>query len=88
MSPSRFEIDPEILLAASIEIDDRDEVFWAIYSTDPIGTWSRPSSMDISLHHYPDALRIFATLAPVPGLSGWLIQEGTVTAVPLQIIAA
>ena len=89
-SPYRYEIHPDDLLRATIEVDDADEVFWAIVHSH-VASPARPSPTDIGLAFYPDALYVLVSLHadeadPKTGDAGvraWRILDGQVHEVEL-----
>ena len=90
-SPYRYEIDPTELLRLTIEIDDADEVFWAIVHSHTHSP-AVPSPTDIGLAFYPDSLYLLVSLDPdaadpatgEPGLRAWRIVEGVTSEVGLR----
>lgn len=82
-SPFRYEIDPDELLRLTIETDATDEVFWAIVHSHTHSP-AVPSSTDLRLAFYPDALYMLVSLDPgeadpVSGaelLRAWRILDG------------
>jgi len=97
-SPYRYEIDPQALLRLTMEIDERDEVFWAIVHSH-VRTAARPSPTDIGLAFYPDALYVLVSLAddgldasgdpaaPAPSVRAWRIVDAHVHEVDLEVSA-
>ena len=91
-SPVRYSIDPDDLLALTIETDDADEVFWAIVHSH-VASPARPSPTDLRESHYPDALYILVSLStaeasPETGresIRAWRIVDGAVHEVALSI---
>ena len=91
-SPVRYSIDPDDLLALTIETDDADEVFWAIVHSH-VASPARPSPTDLRESHYPDSLYILVSLAHSeahvasgqPGVRAWRIVDGGVHEVALSI---
>jgi [CysO sulfur-carrier protein]-S-L-cysteine hydrolase len=91
-SPVRYAIDPDDLLALTIETDDADEVFWAIVHSH-VASPARPSPTDLRESHYPDSLYILVSLSSAeadPGtgherLRAWRIVDGAVHEVRLSI---
>jgi proteasome lid subunit RPN8/RPN11 len=90
-SPYRYSIDPDDLLRLTIETDDRDEAFWAIFHSH-VASPARPSPTDVRESHYPDALYVVVSLAPseaaadgTPGVRAWRIVDGAVHEVELTI---
>ena len=91
-SPVRYSIDPADLLRLTIEIDDADEVFWAIVHSH-VASPARPSPTDLRESHYPDSLYILVSLDPAeadmsagaPSLRAWRIVDGGVHEVALTI---
>lgn len=91
-SPYRYEIHPDDLYRVTVAADDADEVFWAIVHSH-VKSPAVPSSTDIGLAFYPDALYILVSLAddeadPVsgePSLRAWRIVDGAVDEVALEV---
>ena len=91
-SPFRYEIHPDDLLRVLLEIDDADEVTWGIVHSH-VRSPARPSSTDVGLALYPDALYLLVSLAeseadPATGaesLRAWRILDGSVFEVALAI---
>ena len=54
-SPYRYLMDPDEQLRVLLEIDDADEVVWAIVHSH-VASPPRPSATDVGLATYPDAL--------------------------------
>jgi proteasome lid subunit RPN8/RPN11 len=89
-SPYRYEIDPMELLRLTIATDDADEVFWGIVHSHTHSP-ARPSSTDIGLAFYPDALYVLVSLSEdeadpstgEPGIRAWRICDGAVFEVGL-----
>jgi proteasome lid subunit RPN8/RPN11 len=82
-SPLRYRIDAADLLRLTIETDDADEVFWAIFHSH-VRSPAVPSPTDINGAQYPDALYILVSLAeaeadPASGdlsVRAWRIVDG------------
>jgi proteasome lid subunit RPN8/RPN11 len=85
-SPYRYRIDPEEQLRVMLEIDDRDEVVWAIFHSHT-GSPAEPSPTDRRLAFYPGALYLIASLADRerPEIRGWTIRGDAVTEVEVAI---
>ncbi len=84
-SPYRYEIDPGDLLRLTIATDDADEVFWAIVHSH-VRSPAYPSTTDVGLAFYPDALYLLVSLAaPEPALGAFRIVDGTIHPVELLI---
>jgi len=89
-SPLRYRIDAQDALRLTIETDDADEVFWAIFHSH-VRSPAVPSPTDIAAAQYPDALYVLVSLAeeqadPVTGelsVRGWRIVEGATYEVEL-----
>jgi proteasome lid subunit RPN8/RPN11 len=84
VSPYRYLMDPEEQLRVLLEVDDNDEIVWAIVhshvSSPPV-----PSMTDVGLAAYPDALYLICSFAaPDPELRGWTIVGGAVNEVVLE----
>ena len=90
-SPFRYEIHPDDLLRLTIQIDDADEVFWAIVHSH-VASPAIPSPTDLGLAFYPDALYVLVSLHPDaaepgsrdPGVRAWRIVDGSVHEVALS----
>ena len=84
-SPYRYEIDPEDLLRLTIELDDADEVIWAIVHSH-VASPARPSPTDVRQAFYPDALYLIVSLRPeeadpvtgAESVRAWRIVDGAV----------
>jgi proteasome lid subunit RPN8/RPN11 len=82
-SPYRYLMDPAEQLRVLLEIDDADEVVWAIVHSH-VASAARPSATDVGLAAYPDALYLLCTFAAEPPeLRAWTIVGGAVDEVPL-----
>jgi proteasome lid subunit RPN8/RPN11 len=90
-SPYRYEIDSADLLRIAIDADDADQVIWGIVHSH-VRSAGRPSSTDIGLAFYPDALYVLVSLAESeadpatggPGVRAWRIVTGHVFEVALD----
>jgi proteasome lid subunit RPN8/RPN11 len=84
-SPYRYEIEPEDLLRLTIELDDADQVIWAIVHSH-VASPARPSPTDLRQSFYPDALYLIVSLReeeadPVTraeSIRAWRIVDGAV----------
>jgi proteasome lid subunit RPN8/RPN11 len=93
-SPYRYEIDPQDLYRLTVATDDADEAFWGIVHSHT-HTPAIPSSTDLSLAFYPDALYVLVSLAEdqadqatgMPGLRAWRIVDGDVHEVELEVVS-
>jgi proteasome lid subunit RPN8/RPN11 len=84
-SPYRYLIDPEEQLRVMLAIDDADQVVWGIFHSH-VGSPAEPSSTDVGLAQYPDALYLICSLAgEVPVVRAWSIRDGAVREVPLSV---
>lgn len=91
-SPYRYEIHPDDLYRVTVAADDADEVQWAIVHSH-VKSPAVPSSTDIGLAFYPDALYLLVSLAddladPVtgaPSVRAWRILDGAVHEVTLSV---
>ena len=83
-SPYRYLIDPQEQLRVWMELDDADEVVWAIVHSH-VASPARPSQTDIGLAYYPDSLYIVCSLTSMdePDLRAWSIVDGAVSEVAL-----
>jgi proteasome lid subunit RPN8/RPN11 len=90
-SPYRYEIDPDELLRLTIELDDADEVMWAIVHSH-VASPARPSPTDVRQSFYPDALYLIVSLRPeeadpvtgAESVRAWRIVDGAVHEVKIQ----
>ena len=83
-SPYRYEIDSQELLAAILEIDDRDQVVWGIVHSH-VASKPEPSATDVGLAAYRDALYLICSLATDPPVvRAWSIVDGHVSEVVLN----
>ncbi|MEP7159459.1 MAG: M67 family metallopeptidase, partial [Chloroflexota bacterium] len=87
-SPYRYLIDPDEQLKVWMELDDADEVVWAIVHSH-VASPAVPSATDVGLAFYPDSLYVIVSLADPksPSVRAWSIREGTVTVVGLAVTA-
>jgi proteasome lid subunit RPN8/RPN11 len=91
-SPYRYELHPDDLLRLTVATDDADESFWGIVHSH-VQSPAVPSSTDVGLAFYPDALYVLVSLAPAeadpasgePGIRAWRIVDGQVYEVPVRI---
>lgn len=90
-SPYRYEIDPEDLLRLTIELDEADEVIWAIVHSH-VASPARPSPTDVRQSFYPDALYVIVSLRPeeadpvtrAESVRAWRIVDGAVHEVAIR----
>lgn len=83
-SPYRYLMDPQEQLRVMLEIDDADEVVWAIVHSH-VASPARPSATDIGLAAYPDALYVLCSFASEPPeLRAWTIVAGAVNEIVLE----
>jgi len=83
-SPYRYLMDAEEQLRVLLEIDDADEVVWAIVHSH-VASPPRPSATDVGLATYPGALYLILSFASEPpDLRAWTIVEGAVNEVVLE----
>lgn len=84
-SPYRYLLDPDEQLRVFLEIDDADEVVWAIVHSH-VASVAVPSATDVGLAFYPDSLYLICSLRDVqPAMRAWTIRDGEVTEVPLAV---
>lgn len=91
-SPFRYEIDPDDLLALTIETERADEAFWAIAHSH-VASPARPSPTDVRQSFYPEALYIVVSLDPAEAdpatgaesVRAWRIVDGTVHEVAVEL---
>jgi proteasome lid subunit RPN8/RPN11 len=83
-SPFRYLIDADEQLRVMLEIDDADEVVWGIVHSH-VASPAEPSSTDVGLAAYPDALYLICSLATDPPVvRAWSIRDGAVSEVVLE----
>jgi proteasome lid subunit RPN8/RPN11 len=83
-SPYRYLMAPDEQLRVLLEIDDADEVVWAIVHSH-VASPPRPSATDVGLATYPDALYLICSFAgEPPELRAWTIVDGAVNEVVLE----
>ena len=83
-SPYRYLMDPDEQLRVLLEIDDADEVVWAIVHSH-VASPPRPSATDVGLAVFPDVLYLLCSfLSEPPELRAWTIVEGAVNEVVLE----
>ncbi len=85
-SPYRYMIDPQEQLRVWMELEDADEVVWAIVHSH-VASPARPSATDAGLAFYPDSLYVICSLAfpDQPEVRAWSIRDGTVSEVQLGV---
>jgi proteasome lid subunit RPN8/RPN11 len=83
-SPYRYYPESEELLRVMLEIDDADEVVWAVVHSH-VESPPYPSPTDIGLATYPEAVYVLASFATEPPeLRAWTIVDGAVNEVVLE----
>ena len=84
-SPYRYMIDPQEQLRVWLELEDANEVPWAIVHSH-VASPAVPSATDVGLAFFPDSLYVICSLADeMPTLRAWSIRDGVVTEVPLAV---
>lgn len=85
-SPYRYMIDAQEQLRVWTELDDADEVVWAIVHSH-VASPPRPSQTDVGLAFYPDSLYVVVSLSEMerPDARAWSIVDGVVTEVALLV---
>ena len=83
-SPFRYLIDAKEQLRVMLAIDDADEVVWGIFHSH-VGSPAVPSTTDVELAFYPDALYLICSLADrdAPVIRAWRILNGEVAEAPI-----
>lgn len=83
-SPFRYLMDPMEQLDLLEQIDENDEVVWAIVHSH-VESPPYPSPTDIGLAAFPDAVYLLASFASEPPeLRAWTIVDGAVNEVVLE----
>ena len=83
-SPYRYLMDSEEQLRVFLELDDADEVIWAIVHSH-VDSPPYPSPTDVGLAVDPDALYVLASFASEPpDLRAWTIVDGAVNEVVIE----
>jgi len=87
-SPYRYMIDAQEQLRVWTELDDADEVVWAIVHSH-VASPAEPSQTDVGLAYYPDSLYVICSLADPdrPTVRAWAIADGAVSEVALLVTA-
>ena len=85
-SPYRYLIDPQEQLRVWLEIEDANEVVWAIFHSH-VASPAVPSATDVGLAYFPDSLYVICSLAALdqPSVRAWSIRDGEVTEVQLGV---
>ena len=90
-SPTLYEIDAAELLRISLAADAADEAIWGIVHSH-VASKAEPSSTDVLVAGYPDALYLIVSLARghaapdgAPGIRAWWILDGAAHEVSLEI---
>ena len=79
-------IDAQEQLRVWTELDDADEVVWAIVHSH-VASPARPSQTDVGLAYYPDSLYVVCSLTDFehPDVRAWSITEGAMSEVALLV---
>jgi [CysO sulfur-carrier protein]-S-L-cysteine hydrolase len=85
-SPYRYMIDAQEQLKVWTQLDDADDVVWAIVHSH-VASEAKPSQTDVGLAFYPDSLYVIVSLADYehPVARAWSIVDGAVTEVGLLV---
>jgi proteasome lid subunit RPN8/RPN11 len=85
-SPYRYLIDAQEQLKVWMELDDADQVVWAIVHSH-VASPAQPSQTDVGLASYPDSLYVIASLSDSdhPDVRAWTIVDGAVSEVALLV---
>jgi [CysO sulfur-carrier protein]-S-L-cysteine hydrolase len=84
-SPYRYLLDPDEQLRVMLEIDDADEMVWAIVHSH-VASPAVPSATDVGLAYYPDSLYLICSLrGETPEVRAWTIRDGEISEVPLGV---
>jgi len=84
-SPYRYLIDPQEQLRVWLELEDANEVPWAIVHSH-VASAAVPSATDVGLAFFPDSVYVICSLeGEVPAVRGWSIRDGAVTEVVLIV---
>jgi len=85
-SPYRYVIDPQEQLKVWMELEDADEVPWAIVHSH-VASPAVPSVTDIGLAFFPESLYLVCSLMEeMPTVRAWSIRDGVVTEVQLAVV--
>jgi proteasome lid subunit RPN8/RPN11 len=87
-SPYRYELHPDDLVRLTLDIDDADEVIWAVVHSH-VASAAVPSPTDIREGRHPDALLVVVSLArgdqpSQPPLRAWHVAHGAPVEVLLE----
>lgn len=84
-SPYRYLIDAQEQLRVWLELEDANEVAWAIAHSH-VASPATPSATDVGLAFFPDSLYVICSLeGEVPTVRAWSIRDGAVAEVPLVV---
>jgi proteasome lid subunit RPN8/RPN11 len=85
-SPYRYLIDPQEQLKVWVQLDDADDVVWAIVHSH-VASVAQPSHTDVGLAYYPDSLYVIVSLSDYdhPTTRAWSILDGVVSEVSLLV---
>ena len=85
-SPYRYLIDSDEQFMVWMELDDADEVVWAIVHSH-VASPAVPSQTDVGLAFYPDSLYVVCSLTDFdhPTVRAWTIVDGAMSEVSLLV---
>jgi [CysO sulfur-carrier protein]-S-L-cysteine hydrolase len=83
-SPVRYTVHPEDLLRVTVEADDDGGVIWGIAHSH-VRSPAVPSTTDVDLAYYPDAVYLLVSLSDEPALRAWQIADGSAREVALEL---
>ena len=85
-SPYRYLIDADEQLRVWLQLDEADEVVWAIVHSH-VASEAKPSQTDVGLASYPDSLYVIVSLSDYdhPAARAWSIVDGAVSEVALLV---
>jgi proteasome lid subunit RPN8/RPN11 len=83
-SRARYTVDPMDHLRVLVAADAAGEAVWGIAHSHPV-TPAVPSTTDVALATYPDAVYLLVSLAAEPALRAWRLGDGAAEELPLVV---